>query len=180
MYYKIYHNCNVFRRVFTHILQFWTSLINFSDLTNIMMVGPHTSRPKGVIFFAVLSAITGILVFVAIFLGGGGAGESSNPILGYDLGFDKYIGSILAVFATIYIIIAIGFWKAYVWTLSLYKLTNQTVTITNVLTQSLIISQTPNVDPIWNIIPQLISLIYTFVINHILGDKNLKAYFKNE
>ena len=113
------------------------------------------SRPKGILILVCLSVIIGIMLLFSNFLAIYTHHEKEKPIFGVKMGILPIFWFILVTFGIIYILLAVGFWRADSWALKLYNKANRAISITIIFYGALVYSNVNNTDPISPIMGQL-------------------------
>ena len=132
------------------------------------------SRPRGIAILMYLSVIIGVYLFILSFFA---TTETEKEIIpGHTLGFVQDFGYVLKAIGIMYISMGIGFWKADVWALKVYKYVNYAISITTIFYAALINNPT-GIVPLNLLSAQLAAVTYAFVVNRYLHNKYVKSYF---
>jgi len=141
-------------------------------------------RPIGIFVLVVVSAIIGSIIL------GGTVITFSHPTVEKEkplyykehkpvyLGILPIITPIFVAFGIIYIVLAIGFFRADAWALKLYNSVNRALSIFAIFYGNLVLSiGVVQLAPRDAILAQLGAVVYTFAVNNYLQRKGVKLYF---
>jgi hypothetical protein len=140
-------------------------------------------RPIGVFVLVVVSAIMGSIIFsVAVWNFIDPTVEKEKPLYKEQkkwvvLGILPILNALFMAFGIIYIILAIGFFRADAWALKLYNNVNRAISITTIFYGNLVVSGGLGNSPLNAIVAQLGAVLYTFTVNTYLQRKGVKLYF---